>query len=323
MDLISPDAPSDATILVVDDDWMNREVIEAYLTSAGFGVVTAHSGEDALAMIAAAPPDLIMLDVRMSGMDGYEVCQRLKGDAATRHIPVVMVTALEADEDKRAAIEAGADDFVSKPFDALLMLTRVRSLLRIKYLYDAIAARDQALGFLTGLTPQALASLTSPVPMPPPTDAPVPALLLALTPADRRSTAGGDIRQASRALLIAWQAVIAAGACPAGDDDFPLVVVWPGADSALADEQIIAALRAAHDLARQTGREFALALHLGTVEFGAGVAGDVGRDAAALAEKAAGGTVLLTGVAYERLAPFIVAAPHADLPGVYVLNEVR
>lgn len=132
-------------ILVVDDDWMNREVIEAYLTTAGYRVDTAHSGENALELAFAHPPDLVMLDVRMTGMDGYEVCRRLKDDDRTRFTPVVMVTALEADEDKLTAIQAGADDFVTKPFNALLMLTRVKSLLRIKRLHDEVEARNRLL----------------------------------------------------------------------------------------------------------------------------------------------------------------------------------
>jgi class 3 adenylate cyclase len=137
--------PGTEYVLVVDDDWMNREVLEAYLQSAGYRVQTAHSGPLALDMAWGDPPDLVLLDVRMPGMDGYEVCRRLKDDERTRFTAVVMVTALEADEDKLLAIEAGADDFVTKPFNSLLMLTRVRSLLRIKRLHDELEARNRLL----------------------------------------------------------------------------------------------------------------------------------------------------------------------------------
>jgi adenylate cyclase len=132
-------------ILVVDDDWMNRDVLEGYLVAAGYRVTLAHSGEKALEIALAAPPDLVMLDIRMTGIDGYEVCRRLKSDERTRFVPVIIVTALEADEDKLPAIEAGADDFLTKPFNSLLMLTRVRSLLRIKVLHDELEARNRLL----------------------------------------------------------------------------------------------------------------------------------------------------------------------------------
>lgn len=133
------------TVLVVDDDWMNREVLEGYLVAAGYRVLTAHSGEKALEIAQAAPLDLVLLDIRMPGIDGYEVCRRLKNDERTRFVPVIMVTALESDEDKLPAIEAGADDFVTKPFNSLLMLTRVRSVLRIKQLHDEVEARNRLL----------------------------------------------------------------------------------------------------------------------------------------------------------------------------------
>lgn len=132
-------------VLVVDDDWMTREVIEAYLATAGYRITSTHSGEQALELVRSESPDLVMLDIRMPGLDGFEVCQRLKSDPGTRFTPVVMVTALESDEDKLLAIESGADDFVTKPFNSLLMLTRVRSLLRIKQLHDEVEARNRLL----------------------------------------------------------------------------------------------------------------------------------------------------------------------------------
>jgi CheY-like chemotaxis protein len=132
-------------ILVVDDDWMNREVMEAHLQAADYEVMVAQSGERALEMAFERPPDLVLLDVRMQGISGYEVCERLKSHPATRYAPVVIVTALEADEDKLKAIRSGADDFIGKPFTSLMMLTRVKSLLRIKHLHDELEARNALL----------------------------------------------------------------------------------------------------------------------------------------------------------------------------------
>jgi adenylate cyclase len=136
---------SPALILVVDDDWMNREVMEAHLQGAGYEVMIAHSGDKALELAFSRPPDLVLLDVRMHGLGGYEVCRRLKNHEATRFAPVVMVTALESDEDKLMAIEAGADDFISKPFNSLMLITRVRNLLRIKSLHDELEASNNLL----------------------------------------------------------------------------------------------------------------------------------------------------------------------------------
>ncbi len=132
-------------VLVVDDDWMNREMMQAHLAAAGYCVRTAHSGEKALEIALDTPPDLVLLDIRMSGMDGYETCRRLKANPGTQFTPVIMVTALETDEDKLEAIEAGADDFLTKPFSSLLLLTRVKSLLRIKRLHDELEARNHLL----------------------------------------------------------------------------------------------------------------------------------------------------------------------------------
>lgn len=132
----------DEYILVVDDDWMNREVIEAYLQTTGYRVVTANSGAKALEIAANEVPSLVILDVNMPGMNGYELCSKLKSDERTRLTPVMVVTALEADPDKLKAIEAGADAFLTKPFNSLIMMTQVKSLLRIRRLHDEIEARN-------------------------------------------------------------------------------------------------------------------------------------------------------------------------------------
>ncbi len=125
-----------ATILVVDDVPQNVRLLEAVLAPRGYTVVTATSGEEALERLEGV--DLVLLDVVMPGIDGYEVCRRLRADERTSFLPVVMVTA-SGEREKREAIEAGADDFIAKPFDHEELLARVRSLLRIKRYHDTIA----------------------------------------------------------------------------------------------------------------------------------------------------------------------------------------
>ncbi len=132
-------------IYVVDDDWMNREVMEAHLRGAGYGVQAIHSGEKALEMAIQQPPDLVLLDVRMQGMGGYETCRRFKAHDATRLIPVIMVSALDSDQDKQKVIDAGADDFILKPFTSLAMLVRVKNLLLVKRLRDELSQREELL----------------------------------------------------------------------------------------------------------------------------------------------------------------------------------
>ncbi len=117
-----------ADVLVVDDDWMNRELLEAYLVSAGYCVRLANSGEKALEMAWAEPPDLVMLDVRLTGIDGFEVCRRLRADPRTAQVPVLMLTALESGEEHCQAEAAGANGFVTKPFDATVLLAQVAAL---------------------------------------------------------------------------------------------------------------------------------------------------------------------------------------------------
>lgn len=132
-------------ILVADDDWLNRDLLQAYLNTSGCEVITAADGETALAMALESPPDLALLDVQMPGVDGLTLCSQLKNSAATRYIPVVIVTALDSEEEKIRAIEVGADDFVTKPYSSLVLLTRVRSLLRLKKSRDDIEARNRLL----------------------------------------------------------------------------------------------------------------------------------------------------------------------------------
>lgn len=134
-------------ILVVDDTPRNVKLLADLLTGSGYEVVTASSGADALAAIAApgARPDLVLLDVVMPGMSGYDVCRAIRGDAATATLPVVMVTALEASDERVRGIDAGADDFLSKPISAPELLARVRSLLRAKELHDTVQRQAEQL----------------------------------------------------------------------------------------------------------------------------------------------------------------------------------
>jgi putative two-component system response regulator len=126
------------TILVVDDKIDTVLLLRELLTSRGYAVVTAHDAEEALQMIKTEPPDLILLDVVMPGRSGYELCRELKGDPTTRLIPVIMITGLTDRDDRIRGIEAGADDFLSKPLYPEELFARVRSLLRMKDFTDEL-----------------------------------------------------------------------------------------------------------------------------------------------------------------------------------------
>ncbi len=131
-----------ARVLVVDDILSNVKLLEAKLTSEYFEVVTAFSGMEALGKIEDCDPDIVLLDVMMPGMDGFEVCRRIKCNPKTAHIPVVMVTALDQPSDRVAGLEAGADDFLTKPVDDAALFARVRSLVRLKMMTDELRMRE-------------------------------------------------------------------------------------------------------------------------------------------------------------------------------------
>ena len=134
-----------AMILLVDDNQQNLELVQAYLDDLPCRLTTAHDGVEAMAAVAKDEPDLILLDVMMPRMSGFEVCQKLKANPATRDIAVIMVTALNEVPDYERAVESGTDDFLSKPVNKLELLTRVKSLLRVRLLRKRLESltRDQ------------------------------------------------------------------------------------------------------------------------------------------------------------------------------------
>lgn len=131
-----------ARILVVDDIEANVRLLEAKLSADYYEVVTANSGLMAIDVAKAEQPDIILLDVMMPGLDGFETCRRLKDDPATRHIPVVLVTALDGRQDRVTGLEAGADEFLTKPVDDLFLFARVKALTRLKLVIDELRVRE-------------------------------------------------------------------------------------------------------------------------------------------------------------------------------------
>jgi CheY-like chemotaxis protein len=125
-------------ILVVDDDQQNLELVQAYLEDIDCKTVAARDGIEALEIVAGEKPDLILLDVMMPKMSGFEVCRRIKNNPQTTDIPVIMVTALNEFGDIERGIDSGTDDFVSKPINKLELLTRIRTMLKLKHLTDRL-----------------------------------------------------------------------------------------------------------------------------------------------------------------------------------------
>lgn len=136
---------SGSQLLIVDDNIPNCELLEAYLSDDDYEIRSVHDGHAALAAVAEREPDLILLDIMMPRLSGYEVCQQLKSEEETRGIPVLMVTALNEMGDIEKAVVAGCDDFLTKPVNKLELRTRVRSLLRVRHLANE---RDRLLAYL-------------------------------------------------------------------------------------------------------------------------------------------------------------------------------
>jgi two-component system cell cycle response regulator len=150
-----------ARILVVDDLAPNVKLLEAKLSAEYFDVLTATNGPDALRICASGAVDIVLLDIMMPGMDGFEVCRRLKSSAPTAHIPVVMVTALDQPSDRLRGLDAGADDFLTKPLDDTALFARVRSLARLKAMTDELRNRAMASRSLGIADPIAVAASDS------------------------------------------------------------------------------------------------------------------------------------------------------------------
>ncbi len=130
-----------ALILVVDDSESNRDILEMRLRASGYAVIHAVDGEDALAVAARELPDLILLDVMMPKLDGFEVCRRLKGNPALPFMPIILVTAKSDSKDVVTGLDAGGDEYIAKPIDQAALLARVRSILRMKVLHDQVQAQ--------------------------------------------------------------------------------------------------------------------------------------------------------------------------------------
>lgn len=151
-----------ARVLVVDDILPNVKLLEAKLASEYYEVITATSGEEALEKVRSDSPDIVLLDVMMPGMDGFEVCRAIKSDPALAHIPVVMVTALTDAADRVRGLEAGADDFLSKPLNDTALMARVRSLVRLKMTVDEWRVRETTASQL-GVVDQGGSVMSEPV----------------------------------------------------------------------------------------------------------------------------------------------------------------
>jgi PleD family two-component response regulator len=132
-------------ILIADDNPQGIELLEAYLAGTDYEIRTAHDGEQTLKQVEAWQPDLILLDIMMPRISGFEVCKRLRANATTRDVAVLMITALDQPSDIERAIEAGTDEFLSKPINKDVLLLRVRSLLRVAHLKEQL---ERALAYI-------------------------------------------------------------------------------------------------------------------------------------------------------------------------------
>jgi two-component system alkaline phosphatase synthesis response regulator PhoP len=138
-------------VLVVDDNQQNLELLQAYLEDMDCETVPAHDGLEAMEIIGRGAPDLILLDVMMPKMSGFEVCRRIKNDPKTSDIPVIMVTALSEFGDIERGIDSGTDDFISKPVNKLELITRVKTMLKLKHLSDKL---ERTLAYLSEIEKQ-------------------------------------------------------------------------------------------------------------------------------------------------------------------------
>ncbi len=142
-----------ALVLIVDDEPFNLRLMEAHLNSEGYDLIMAMDGVEALEKFRSERPDIVLLDIMMPKMNGFEVCQKIKYDPSTAFVPVIMVTALSDFDSYIKGIEAGADDFLIKPVNYLELKTRTKSLLRLKRMYDQSVAKDRIKSMLVGVLP--------------------------------------------------------------------------------------------------------------------------------------------------------------------------
>ncbi len=142
------DRKSPSKVLIADDNHQNCELLDAYLADEGFQIEMAYDGQQALDAVAKSQPDVILLDIMMPKMSGYEVCQRLKTDPKTRNISIIMVTALAEMGDIEKAVNAGANDFLTKPVNKLELTTRVRTLLELRHVKSEL---DRLLKYMDGV----------------------------------------------------------------------------------------------------------------------------------------------------------------------------
>ena len=150
------DMTATSKILIADDNLQNCELLDAYLADDSYEIAMAHDGRETLKKVAEFHPDLILLDIMMPKVSGYEVCKQLRADPSTRDIPVLMVTALAEMGDIERAVQAGADDFLTKPVNRLELTTRVKSLLRVRHLTNQ---RDRLLAYLEEVDAAAVKTL--------------------------------------------------------------------------------------------------------------------------------------------------------------------
>ncbi len=132
-------------VLIVDDDKENVDLIAYFLKPQNYQIITAHDGVEALRLVESDHPDIILLDIKLPKMDGFQVCERIKKNHYSHFIPIIMITALKDLKSKIRSLEAGADDFISKPFENIELLTRVKSLLRIKKYHDELERKNREL----------------------------------------------------------------------------------------------------------------------------------------------------------------------------------
>ena len=143
---VNNDTQSIPVVLVVDDNIQNLELVQAYLEELAVRTTAAHDGQEALDQVKKNPPDLILLDVMMPKMSGFEVCRRVKNDPATANIPIIMVTALNELGDIERGIDSGTDDFLTKPLNKWELVTRVKTMLKLKHLSDKL---ERTLAYLS------------------------------------------------------------------------------------------------------------------------------------------------------------------------------